>query len=194
MNINWTQLESITGTLVNVAIIIGALVAVMKLRLYNLLVRRFRSEVKCSHTELPDGRVLFCGDYIVQNTGERQIWLEDVHLKLLGSQTTSDNLVIPHENAVLAARALPRGHESYKGLHRLEAGERSIFPLRCILKDLQEITFFVCKITWPYKRTPSPYISLYVKSQGQNVSPKEPSNQGTGPGFDPLVVTSKPSL
>jgi hypothetical protein len=180
MNIDWTQLERMTGTLVNVTIIIGALVAVIKLRLYNLLERRFRSEVQCSHAQLSDGRILFCGDYIVQNTGERQIWIEDVHLKLLGSKLTSDNLVIQNENVVLAARSLPRGHESYKGLHRLEAGERSIFPLRCIVNDLDEISFFVCKIMWPYTRTPSPYISLYVKSQGQHVIPKESSTQGTG--------------
>ena len=66
-------LETITKVLVNLALLAGALVAVVKFRLYNILGHRFRSEVACAHVDLADGRVLFRGNYIVHNTGERQI-------------------------------------------------------------------------------------------------------------------------
>ena len=176
MPLDWIGWETITGTLVNVTVIVGALVAVVKLRLYNLLAHRFKSEVVCSHVNLADGRVLFCGDYIVHNTGDRQIWLKCVHLRLVCAKTTSDSLISPNEEAVLAERQLVRGGKPYKGLHRLEAGERSIFSLRCILDDLDDFTFFVCKFEWPYRRTPSPYISLYVKSQCQDDTHRKTAN------------------
>ena len=178
--INWQNLEAVTATLVNITLIAGAFVAVLKLRLYNLLSHRFRSEVVCSHTTLADGRVLFSGDYIIHNTGERQIWLERVCVRLLGAETTEGNLIRQNEDNVLAERIFVRGGKSYKGLHRLEAGERSIFPLRCIVDNLDEITFFSCRFEWPYRRTPSPYISIYIKSKGRYDTDCGQASRATG--------------
>ena len=174
----WEHWETITGVLVDLTILAGAVLAVVKFRLYNLFGHRFRSEVICSHVALSDGRVLFRGNYIVHNTGERQIWLDGVNLKLLRTRTSSDGLIEPDDEGVLAERTLARGGEPYNGLHRLEAGERSIFTLRCVLNDLDDVVFFVCKIQWPYRRDPSPYIALYVKPQGGGEVQREVAEHG----------------
>ena len=79
----WEQWATITKTLVNVTVLLGVIVAVVKFRVFNLFTPRFRSEITCTHTDLADGRTLFRGNYMVHNTGERPIWIQNVNLKLM---------------------------------------------------------------------------------------------------------------
>ena len=175
MSISPSVLESITNVLVNVTVLAAAVVAVVKFRLFNLFSHRFRAEVACAHSQLPGGRILFRGDYIVHNTGERPIALRTVDLRLLRARELDGGVIEPDEATVLAARVIASDRESVKGLHRIEAGERSIFTLRCILDQLDDVVFFVCRIGWPHRRDPAPYIGLYVTSDDRDELRREVS-------------------
>lgn len=170
-----SEWASITGVMVNLTILGAAIVAVLKFRLFSLLSHRFRSEVACAHSELPDGRILFRGDYIVHNTGERPITLRAVDLQLVRVKEVQGGVIEPNVGAVLASRRIASNVESLRGLHRIEAGERSIFTLRCILDELEAVTFFVCRVEWPHRRDAAPYIGLYVKSDTPNRLQREVS-------------------
>ena len=161
----WEVLDTISGVLVNVTILLGAAVAVIKFRLYNILGHRYRSEIACAHEELADGRILFRGNYIVHNIGERQIRINKVHLKL--HKAALRNGIVEPDDSVVAARTVVGAGGPRKGLQQIEAGERSIFTLRTIIDDLDEVTFFACRIDWDYHRIPSPYLGLYVKAHGK---------------------------
>jgi hypothetical protein len=156
---------SLTEMLVNVSILAAAVVAVFKLRVFSLLSRRFRSEVECSHYTLPGGRVVFVGEYTIHNTGERPITLSDVQVRLVGA-TKAGPVLAADEDAVLAERTYFTSEGAYEGLGRIEAGERSIFPLRCELDELPSTTYLIGSFRWPYKREPASFYGLYVMTDG----------------------------
>jgi hypothetical protein len=54
-----SKLKEISGLLVDLAILAGALAAVVKFLLFNMLGHRWRSELTCVHYEFPDLSVIF---------------------------------------------------------------------------------------------------------------------------------------
>ncbi len=161
---DWKTWESITEVIVNVSIIAGAIVAMLKFKIYKLFSLRFKSEVDCSHHLLSSGKVLFIGNYIIHNTGERPFTISSVEITLFGA-LEQDGLLSPDVERVLAKKTFSvEGEVLAKGVFQLEAGERSIFPLRTELDELDDVVFLVCKFGWRYRRDPSAYIWLYAKN------------------------------
>ena len=155
--------NTLTGILVNCVLLLGAVVAILKLRLYHVFHRRCRTETVCSHVELAKDRVLFRGNYIVHNIGELPIKLKNVKVRLLGCKQAASQLIEKDEDNELGSRSFDAN--TYKGLCRIEAGERSIFTLRIELRELPDVVFFVCDLNWPYRQAQSGYIGIYVKTQ-----------------------------
>ncbi len=158
--------EKITAILVDITILLAALVGVIKFRLYQLFRRRYRTEFRATHHELDGGKVIFEGDYIVQNTGERPIAISKVELEIRAARSEK-GLLVPDEGSEIFKRTMDR-NPKLKGLFDIHAGERSIFTIRCELPKLDDVVFVVCHLTWPHKREPSPFYALYVKKKGQS--------------------------
>ena len=157
----WDTWVQITTIGVNLSLLLAAGVAVVKLRLFNLMSRRYRSEVSCRHHRLPSGRVVFEGNYVLHNTGERPMVVRSVDVRLVGART-ADGVLRPDEDRLLARRRFGSDEASMKGLFTIEAGERTIFPLQVELDDLEAVVFLLGGFTWPYRRDPAPYVKLYV--------------------------------
>ena len=62
------KVEKITSVLVDVTIIAVFVAAIIKLKLYEILKHRYRSEFHATHLDLDDGTVLFEGHYVVHTT------------------------------------------------------------------------------------------------------------------------------
>lgn len=162
---DWELWVSITTVAVNLSLLLAAVVAVIKLRVFNLLSYRYKSEVKCSHHTLPSGKILFLGNYTIRNTGERPMDISSVELRLVGVRREG-KIVRPDYERVLAEHVMGDVEDSMKGLFRIEAGERTIFPLQAELDKLDDVVFLACRFKWPYRREPAPYIALYAPGRG----------------------------
>ena len=166
----WTlkHLEIISSILVDFTILFAAIVGIIKFRLYRLFQHRYMSEFRGTHHELEGGRIIFEGDYTVHNTGERPISISKVELKIFGTRSEK-GLLVPNKENQIFERVMTNTPE-LKGLFDIQAGERSIFTIRCELPTLDDVVFVVCRLEWPHKRNPSPYFALYVKKKGQTSS------------------------
>ncbi len=165
----WDQAQAVTSVLVNLSVVGAAIAAGIKFRILHLLSRRYRSDLCCHHHVLEDRRIVFVVEYAVQNTGERPITFSQVSLTL-HPPVREQALLLHDPNTVLAERVLVPDPAS-RGLFSVEAGERSIFTLRCELPQLPEIIFVLCKLSWPDRRAPAPFIGMYVPRDG-TLSPK----------------------
>ncbi len=159
-------LEKLTSILVHLTVFVASLVAIIKLKLYKLLEHRYQSEFRATHTPLSDNKILFEGDYVVLNTGERPIKLTKVDIGLYGVQRINGQVVIDHDNEIFK-RVISIDDETVAGLMTIHSGEKVIFTVRCELSHLDDMMFVNCRFEWPYKRKPGSYLSLYVKSRGQ---------------------------
>lgn len=152
-----------TSVLVNVSVLAAAIAAAIKLRVLHLLARRYRSELACSHHVLGKGQVIFIAEYTVHNTGERPIAVSQVRLTL--HPAVRDGVLLhPDERTILAERVLAPEAQG-KGLFLIEAGERSIFTMRCQLAELPDTAFVLCQLSWPTRRPPAPFLGMYVPSK-----------------------------
>ncbi len=157
----WHTVDTVTSVLVHLSVLAAAVVAVIKFRLLHMLGRRYRSELQCSHYTLQNGRVIFVGEYTVHNTGERPIALSCVTLRLHAA-AREGVLLVPDRQTLLAERTLASADPDKRGLFQIEAGERSIFTLRCELPELHDVVFLLCQLSWPDRRDPAPYVGMYV--------------------------------
>jgi hypothetical protein len=158
----WKAADTVTSVLVHVSIIAAAVAAAVKLRILHFLGRRYRSELACSHYTLADGRIIFIAEYTIHNAGERPLAVSRVTLTL--HPATRDGVILVHdERTILANRTLVPDAQK-RGLFLIEAGERSIFTMRCELPHLPEVAFVVCQLSWPTRRSPAPFIGMYVRS------------------------------
>lgn len=160
----WSQAHTVTSVLVNVSVLAAAIAAAIKFRILHLLARRYRSELSCHHHVLADRRIVLVVEYAVQNTGERPIAFTQVSLTL-HPPVREHALLLPDPDTVLAQRVMVPGPAT-RGLFLVEAGERSIFTLRCELPELPEITFVLCQLSWPDRRPAAPFIGMYVMRDG----------------------------
>ncbi len=159
----WHAAQTVTSVLVNLSVLAAAVVAVIKFRLLHILGRRYRSELQCTHHALQNGRVIFSAEYSIHNTGERPIALSCVTLRLHPA-AREGVLLVPDRQTLLAERVLASADPDKRGLFRIEAGERSIFTLRCELPELNDVVFCFCQLSWPDRRDPAPYVGMYVSS------------------------------
>ena len=161
----WATAGAVTSVLVNLSILAGVIVAVIKLRVLHILERKYRSELQCTHHAIGNGRVILLADYSIHNTGEMPIVLSSIRLRLHPAGREGV-LVMPDTKTLLAERVIESADREKRGLFQLESGERSIFTLRCELPELNAPVFLLCQISWPYRRVPAPYISIYVPFKG----------------------------
>jgi hypothetical protein len=176
------DLHHASGLLVDVALLIGAIAAVVKFRLFNILGHRWRSELACSHYSLPDSSVIFTADYTVHNTGQRPLRLNKVTIQLTASRQ-EDALLAPDPGRVYATRLFQAGDPALKGLFQIEPGERTIFPLRARLPTLDDSVFVLCEFSLMQKRVPGAYRGFYVKSGPAKLEAQEKSS--TSPESQP---------
>jgi hypothetical protein len=165
--------EKLSTLFVNIALLLGALAAVMKFQLYNMLGHRWRSDLSCRHVALPDGSIIFTADYVLTNTGERPLHLTKVHLRLFAARTEGV-LLCPDRSRLLAERVCLPTNEDLKGLFHLEAGERSIYTLRCRLPELDAATFVICGFELPQRRVPAAFSGFYVRAAGSQTAESRP--------------------
>jgi hypothetical protein len=158
------DLHEASGFLVDVVLLIGAVAAVIKFRLFNILGHRWRSELACYHYVLPNSSVIFTADYTLQNTGQRPLRVTEVTMRLTAAREEGV-LLIPDENRVYAKRLMRAGDPALRGLFQVEPGERTIFTLRTKLPDLDEAVFVLCDFSIAQKRVPAIYRGFYVKSR-----------------------------
>jgi len=180
--IHWpslSKLKEISGLLVDLAVLLGALAAIVKFRLFNMLGHRWRSELACVHYDLPSSSVIFTADYTIHNTGQRPILVTEVSIRLTGVRQEG-SLLLPDEDQKYATRVMRSGDPALKGLFQIEPGERTIFTLRSKLPALGEAVFVLCDFSVSYKRTPASYRGFYVKSPPARV-PQRLTNYSVGP-------------
>lgn len=159
---SWEELDTVSGVFVNVAVLAGAVAAMVKFHLFNLFGHRWRSDLECKHFELPDGDVVFTADYTITNTGERPLSLSKVTIRLLPAIRDGVQVKADLDNC-LAERVMNPTQSTLKGLFQVEPGERAIYPLRCILPTLDSVVFVQCGFELPHRRVPAAFLGFYVK-------------------------------
>lgn len=172
------DLHEATGLLVDVVLLIGAIGAAIKFRLFNVLGFRWRSELKCAHYMLPNSSIIFTADYTVNNTGQRPLRLKNVTIRLTGVRHEAA-LLMPDESRTYATRVFESGNPALKGLFEIEPGERTIFPLRAQLPGLDDAVFVLCEFSLEQKRTPGAYRGFYVKSGPAKPEPRDEFTKST---------------
>jgi hypothetical protein len=159
----WQAFKQVTSPLVDCTILIGAVIAVIKLQLFNLLGLRWRSDLNCQHHLLPSGAVVFIAEYVLTNSGERPLSLTSVTIRLVGAKAES-GILLPDEDRVLARRFLQSTTAAARGMFDLQPGERSIFTLRALLDHLDDTVFVLCAFEISNRREPAGYRGFYCKS------------------------------
>ena len=161
----WKQADTITSVFVHISILLAAIAAAIKFRMLHLLSRRYKSELACRHHVIAGGQVVFEVEYTVNNTGERPIDLARVNLCLCAAECR-EGVLSPDQKCIFAERTLNATDSETLGLFHIEAGERSTFTLRTMLKSLEPVSFVLCHLSWDEHRQPAPYIGLYVREDG----------------------------
>ncbi len=162
MRLDWGGLQSVTGVLSNVALLLGAAAAVVKFRLFNILGHRWQTSLQCGHVDLPDRTVIFTADDTISNTGQRPLLLRAVSLRLVHAREEG-NLLVPDEDAVIASRIVRPGERGQRGNLQVEPGERTIFTLRIHLERLPDCVFVLCAIDPATRRPYTTYRGFYCR-------------------------------
>jgi hypothetical protein len=170
------QIHHATGTLVDVMLAIGAVAAAIKFRLYNILGRRWRTDVSCTHFDLQDGSTLFAADYYIQNTGRRPIHVNGVSLVVAPARDIG-GLLEPTDTTIVR-RDMQAGDRPLAGLFQVEPGERSIFTIRARLESLPEFMFVTGTFSMPGSRSPAAFRSLYVRAARREALPAGARSEG----------------
>lgn len=158
------DLHEASGLIVDIVLLLGAIGAAIKFRLFNVLGFRWRSDLKCAHHPLPDSSIIFAADYTVNNTGQRPLRLKNVTIRLTGARQEGA-LLTPDENRIFATRVFESGDPSLKGrLFEIEPGEQTIFTLRAQLPSLDDAVFILCEFSLEQKCKPGTFRGFYAKS------------------------------
>lgn len=151
----------VSGIILDVVLVGGALGAALKLRLFNVLGHRWRTAVRCRHWDSPKGGVFFAADYVVRNTGQRPLRLTEATMTLVSAKTEGP-LLVPDLSRELATRNMRAGDPALRGIFRIEPGERTIFTLRALLQELDDAVFVLCSFRMEHKREPASFRAFYV--------------------------------
>lgn len=157
------DLPSLLDLLVSLTVLGGALAAAYKFRVFDVLGHRYRSEVWCTSTPAsPDepGPILFVGNFVIHNTGNRPLKIGRVELSLL-TPRKGDRVI--DSDRVVDDPLLQREFVADTGTSwfRVGAGERSIYPVRGYIDDVSGPLLFTCRFEWKHRGEPSPFVWLY---------------------------------
>jgi len=156
-----TDLPGVLGVLVNLTIVAGALAAAYKFRVFHVMAHRYRSEVWCASAPVGDnepGRILFVGNFVIQNTGDRPLKITKVRLTLL--QPEKGDKIIDSDRATPIVRR-EFGSDSGSSWFMIRAAERSIFPMRVYLDEMSGPVIFHADFDWTHRGRPSEFAWLY---------------------------------
>lgn len=156
-----TGLNGLLSVLVDLSILAGALAAAYKFRVFNVMAHRYRSEVWCTSgpvSEDEPGRILFVGNFIIHNTGDRPLKITQVRLSLLRPDP-GDTIIDSDRATPIARRAF--GSDSGSSWFMIRADERSIFPLRVYLDEISGPVIFHADFDWTHRGHPSEFAWLY---------------------------------
>jgi hypothetical protein len=156
------DLQTVSGALANVALLLGAIGAGIKFRLFNLLGHRWHSDLECAHYILPDGSIVFTADYTVTNRGQRPLHLRTVTMRVVGTRREG-RLLLPDEAEVLASRTHRISEPGLRGNSQIEPTERSIYTIRAVLPQLPDVVFVMCTLEPETKRPPSEFRGFYCR-------------------------------
>lgn len=157
-------LPDVLGVLVNLTIVAGAIVAAYKFQVFDVLAHRFRSEVWCTSTavgESEPGRILFVGNYVIHNTGERPLKVKKVTLQLL--EPFPGDRIIDSDRTDKESPLAKRVFEADVGTSwfKIRGGERSIYPIRAYVDRIDGPVVFLCTFEWKHRGEPSEFAWLY---------------------------------
>lgn len=151
------------GILVDLTILFGALAAAYKFRVFDVLGQKYRSEVWCGSAPLgPDrDRVLFVGNYVIHNTGERPLKVKKVTLQLL--EPFPGDRIIDSDRTDKESPLAKRVFEADVGTSwfKIRGGERSIYPIRAYVDRIDGPVVFLCTFEWKHRGEPSEFAWLY---------------------------------
>ena len=156
-----TEASGLLDVLVSLTILGGGLAAAYKLRVLDVLAHRYRSEVWCTSTPASDsepGRILFVGNFVIHNTGDRPLKVTRVTLSVL-TPYPDDRIIDSDRAEPLDQRHF--GSDSGTSWFTIKAGERSIFPLRVYLDRFEGPLIFKCDFEWKHRGQPSEFAWLY---------------------------------
>jgi len=159
---SWEAAQHVTGVLVDVTLLLGAIGAIVKFQLFNIFGHRWHSTLDCAHYELPDGSVVFTADYTVTNRGQRPLRLRAVSLRLVQCRRQG-HILLPDETAPIAERIIRPSDPGMKGNLQIESGERTIFTLRAALPELPDQVFVVCALDAVTKRSYTSFRGFYSR-------------------------------
>jgi hypothetical protein len=184
------DLHEVTGIMVDVVLLIGAIGAAIKFRLFNILGHRWRSDLECIHYVLADSSIVFTADYTIKNTGQRPLRLKKVTLRLTAARLEG-SLLMPDDSRIYATRVFESGDRKLEGLFQIEPDERTIFPLRTHLPDLDEIVFVLCEFSVEQKRVPGAYRGFYIKSRAAKAKAASESRSSDYDGRQPRPLADQ---
>ena len=168
MLISIEQVHQWTGTAVDLAVLAGAIAAAIRFRIFHIFGRRWTSDVRCFHTTVKRGMVIFVAEYIITNTGRRPLRLESAEMRLVPAHRDG-SLLVPDEKTAIAERAMRATDPRYTPLFTIEPGERTIFTLRCQLPRLDETVFILCSFSLIGNRRPAAFSGFYVKRRNASL-------------------------
>lgn len=154
--------QSWLSILVDLTVLIGAVAAAYKFRVFDVLGQKYRSEVWCGSTPMGSGddhRCLFVGNYVIHNTGSRPLKINRVILSLREFTDRGTPILDSDDARELVRREY--GEDSGVSWFKVGAGERSIFPLRCYLDAIEGPLVLVCNFEWLHGGEPSEFAWLY---------------------------------
>jgi hypothetical protein len=157
----WDVLGPWLDRLVDLTLLLGALAAAYKFRVFDVLGHKFRSEVWCTSGKIgADQKTLFVGQYVIHNTGNRPMKISWVTLSLLRPRLEGDARIIDSDQAdEIVTREF--GSDTGVSWFKVGAGERSIFPLRCVLDEFPAPVLMRCRFRWKHGGQPSEFVWLY---------------------------------
>ena len=164
---NLDSLNTLADILVKLTLVLGAIAAAVKFKIFRLYERRYATRLSATHSVLADGKILFEADYRINNTGQRPIEITEIDLSLFPAML-QDSLVFPDDTNPILNRTI--SGEATAALRVIEAGESTTFTLRCVLDHMEDTVFVRGRFRWRHKRLPGDYLSLYVKARGSTFS------------------------
>jgi hypothetical protein len=179
MKISIQNVEHVLSISQTLIIMAAALIGAIKFKVFEMWKHTYRTEMECRHSTLANGEIVFIAEYGIHNTGERPLRIDRVLLQLCRADQIHGGHLVPDRSHTLVMPTVftreegevPQG-EHFKpigSLGDINKGERSIFTMRCLLRELPDVVFVIGGVHWKKglfqpERAPSLYSSMYVKA------------------------------
>ena len=152
---------------VNITVLITAVFAVIKFKLYEVLNPRYDTDMKVEQQCIGDKIYLIC-TYVIKNTGELPISLLSVSLNFYEAKEDDGQIKCLEEGNSLPQRVFKASNRRYRDLMKISAGERSEFPIRGIFKfkkkEEVQALFIYGSFKWKHKKKTFPYHKIVLIS------------------------------